>query len=141
MPESPSVVVDVPETVDLQVHSSPAGDLRQVMRFFATGVCVVTTFRDEPDGRKHDAVTMNSLSSVSLEPPLVSLSLRSDSSFLADLLRTGLWGVSILDADGERLARSFARRRADRSAADVSGPGTVGARTGALLYPAAGWME
>ncbi|WIV61893.1 flavin reductase family protein [Amycolatopsis nalaikhensis] len=68
------------------------------MRTFATGVCVATTYRDTPGGRRHDAVTVNSLGSVSLDPPLVSLAFRKESAFLADLLATGRWVVSILPA-------------------------------------------
>jgi flavin reductase len=119
----------------------PEKNLRTVMRRFATGVCVVTTYADEPDGRRHDAVTMNSLTSVSLDPPLVSFCLRRDSRFLSDLLRSAVWGVSILDVDGESLARTFAGSRDARAAGTMHRVGRVGPHTGALLYPAAGWLE
>ena len=36
------------------------GDLRRAMRNFATGVCIATTYADGVDGRRHDAVTINS---------------------------------------------------------------------------------
>src|SRR5437879_3568354 len=90
-------------------------DLRGTMRNFATGVCIVTTYVEGPEGRRHDAVTVNSLTSVSLDPPLVSVSLRRDSVFLADLLVTKLWAVSILDAAADDVARSLAKSRENRA--------------------------
>lgn len=89
-------------------------DLRGAMRTFATGVCVATTYLDTPGGRRHDAVTVNSLGSISLDPPLVSLAFRKESAFLADLLETGRWVVSILPADAREVARRFAGPRASR---------------------------
>src|SRR5690242_4471673 len=41
--------------------------LREVMRSYATGVCLATTYHETPEGtREHDAVTVNSFTSVSL---------------------------------------------------------------------------
>ncbi|MFI9778629.1 flavin reductase family protein [Streptomyces sp. NPDC051956] len=116
-------------------------DLRDVMRQFATGVCVVSTYSDDGGERRHSAVTVNSLTSVSLDPPLVSLSFRSDSAFLTDLMHTQAWGISILDGGSEDLARQFARPKAQRDEALRSWPAEVGEHTGTLLFEAAGWME
>jgi flavin reductase (DIM6/NTAB) family NADH-FMN oxidoreductase RutF len=116
-------------------------DLRPVMRNFATGVCVVSTYVDRPDGRHHDAVTINSLTSVSLDPPLVSLCLRRGSAFLADLLTTGQWAVSILAGQASDLAHRLARDRLTR-AVDVDAlPASPGAHTGALLLDTPSWLE
>jgi flavin reductase (DIM6/NTAB) family NADH-FMN oxidoreductase RutF len=116
-------------------------DLRGAMRAFATGVCVATTYRDTPGGRSHDAITVNSLGSVSLTPPLVSLSFRRDSAFLADLLTSGWWAVSILPAGGRETARLLASPRAAR-AEHVAGLRAVpGERTGALVLAGASWLE
>src|SRR6266576_1026764 len=73
-------------------------DLRGAMRNCATGVCVATTYGDRAYGRRHGALTVNSLTSLPLDPPLVSLCLRLDSSFLRDLLETKRWAMCILDA-------------------------------------------
>ncbi|MFG3496016.1 flavin reductase family protein [Streptomyces sp. NPDC047928] len=116
-------------------------DLRTVMRNFATGVCVVSTYADDSSGRRHNAITVNSLTSVSLEPPLVSLSFRRESGFLADLLRSEVWGISILGAEGEDTARLFARSREERDQALRDLPSEIGAHTGTRLFDAAGWME
>jgi flavin reductase (DIM6/NTAB) family NADH-FMN oxidoreductase RutF len=116
-------------------------NLRGVMRNFATGVCVATTYSDRVDGRHHDAVTINSLSSVSLEPPLVSLCLRLDSVFLTDLLATKKWAISILDSGARELAALFAKERAVRAPAVGALPATPGLHTGALVIDSASWLE
>ncbi|GAA4101367.1 flavin reductase family protein [Streptomyces hundungensis] len=128
--------------VDQEASAAEASsDLRDVMRHFATGVCVVTTYEECDGERVHDAITVNSLTSVSLTPPLISLSFRSDSGFLAKLMGTQQWGISILDADSEHTARRFARPRQEREAALRTLPSEPGHLTGALLFGASGWME
>jgi flavin reductase (DIM6/NTAB) family NADH-FMN oxidoreductase RutF len=119
------------------VHS----ELRNAMRNFATGVCIASTYRDDPDGRKHDAVTINSLTSVSLEPPLVSMSLRRDSSFLADLLCTKVWAVSILDIGADDIARALAKEKASRATTIDTLSSSIGERTGALVVDSPSWLE
>lgn len=116
-------------------------DLRGTMRNFATGVCVATTYADREGLRRHDAVTLNSLTSVSLAPPLVSLSLHRDSQFLGDLLETKKWAVSILAGDAEPLARQLARSRADRAEAVAALRANPGPVTGALMLDAQSSLE
>lgn len=116
-------------------------DLRTTMRHFATGVCIVTTYAEQPHHRRHDAVTVNSFTSMSLDPPLVSVCLGVGSRFLADLLRSGVCAVSILAAGGEHLARSLARDRDARYAAVRALPARPGGLTGALVLDSAGWLE
>lgn len=116
-------------------------DLRTTMRNFATGVCIVTTYTEQPQGRRHDAMTVNSFTSMSLDPPLVSICLRGNSRFLTDMLQSGVCAVSILAAGAEQLARSLARDRDARASAVRALPGRPGALTGALVLDAAGWLE
>lgn len=116
-------------------------DLRSAMRNFATGVCVATTYADRVEGRRHDAVTVNSLTSVSLDPPLVSLCLRRDSGFLTDLLETKTWAVSILGGSAADVARVFAKDRATRAAAIDALCASPGHHTGALVLDAPSWLE
>jgi flavin reductase (DIM6/NTAB) family NADH-FMN oxidoreductase RutF len=111
------------------------------MRNFATGVCVATTYIDDLDGRRHDALTVNSLTSLSLDPPLVSLALRADSAFLADLLVSKVWALSILDVGGDDLARSFAADRAHRTTALSTATVAPGEQTGALILESQAWLE
>jgi flavin reductase (DIM6/NTAB) family NADH-FMN oxidoreductase RutF len=111
------------------------------MRNFATGVAVATTYADRGHGREHDAVTINSLTSVSLDPPRVSLCLRHESKFLADLLESKVWAVSILDGASRSVAARFARDRASRAVSLGGLQAEPGARTGALVIEAPTWLE
>jgi flavin reductase len=116
-------------------------DLRGVMRHFATGVCIATIYTDGPDGRCHDAVTINSLTSVSLDPPLVSMCLRLESAFLADLLKTKRWAISILNGGDSDIAKLLAQDRPARAAVVSTLPASPGQHTAALVLDAASWLE
>lgn len=74
--------------------------LRKAMGRFATGVTVVTTAqRDVVHG-----MTANGVMSVSLDPPLVVVSL-GDCKMDGLLPRTRRYGISVLGAEQEALAR------------------------------------
>lgn len=74
--------------------------LRFAMGHFATGIAVVTTL----DGGHDHAMTANSLTSVSLEPPLVLVSVRNDSGWLEAVESSEVWGVSLLPESGRPAA-------------------------------------
>jgi flavin reductase len=75
------------------------------MRLFPAGICVVGANA----GGDRIAVTIGSLTSLSLEPPLVGVSVGKDLA-LHEVLRTaGAFGVSILRGDQAHLADRFAR--------------------------------
>lgn len=77
---------------------------RDVMSRFATGVTVVTVRgRSGPTG-----LTVNSLTSVSLDPPLVLVCLGAGSATHGEILREGAFAVNILNADQRALADTFA---------------------------------
>lgn len=80
-------------------------ELREVMRSFPSGICVVTIeFEQHRTG-----LTVGSLVSLSLEPPLVGFALGQQAQ-LHELLRgAGEFGVSLLAADQESVAQHFAR--------------------------------
>lgn len=80
-------------------------NLRRTMGRFATGVAIVTagTERD-PHG-----MTVNSLTSVSLEPPLVLVSLTRDSRTTNTVRSTNAFAISILSVRQEQIALRFAR--------------------------------
>lgn len=80
--------------------------MRAICARFATGVTVVTAVT--PDGR-HIGVTMNSFSSVSLDPPLVSLCLGTHLLSRGDLLGAERFNITILRQDQEQVSRHFAR--------------------------------
>lgn len=80
-------------------------DLREVMRSFPFGICVVTI---ELEGTS-TGLTVGSLVSLSLEPPLVGFALGQQAQ-LHELLRgAGEFGVSLLAGDEAALAQHFAR--------------------------------
>jgi flavin reductase len=70
-------------------------DLRGAMRSFATRVSVLTTYLDEEPSPRHDGLMINSLTSASLDPPLVSVCLRHHSASPADLLKTKVWAAAL----------------------------------------------
>lgn len=72
---------------------------------FATGVTVITTI--EPSGAVH-GMTASSVTSVSLEPPLVLVVIGEERRTHALIESTGRFGMSILSADQSELAKHFA---------------------------------
>jgi flavin reductase (DIM6/NTAB) family NADH-FMN oxidoreductase RutF len=81
--------------------------MRSTLGRFCTGVTVVSTA--STDGEIH-AMTANAFTSVSLDPPLVLVSIDQRAHMDRLLPRTGRYGVSVLAADQERLALHFAGR-------------------------------
>lgn len=81
--------------------------LRRAMGRFATGVTVVTTA--SADGTVH-GMTANGVMSVSLDPPLVVVSLRRDSRMDALLPAARRYAISVLAEHQEWLAMHFAGR-------------------------------
>ncbi len=78
---------------------------RQVMGHFATGITVITVER-EP-GQVH-GMTANSFTSVSLEPPLISVCVDEESRLLSFLKTQRRFGVSILKNSQQALSGYFA---------------------------------
>jgi flavin reductase (DIM6/NTAB) family NADH-FMN oxidoreductase RutF len=81
-------------------------ELRRVMGFFVTGVTVITTLLDDEPW----AMTANSVTSVSLDPPLMLFCGDLNSVTLKAVQEGGFFAVSILDASQEGLARQFAAK-------------------------------
>ena len=88
-----------------EVMVSPA-ELRSTLGRFCTGVTVVTT---ERDGEVH-AMTANAFTSVSLDPPLVLVSIDHRAKMHRLLPDTRRFGVSVLASSQERVAWHFAGR-------------------------------
>jgi flavin reductase (DIM6/NTAB) family NADH-FMN oxidoreductase RutF len=90
---------------------SPTVDVsafREAMGSFPTGVTVVTVVSD--DGNIH-GITVNSFSSVSLDPMLVLICLKKTSRGLGLIERAGAFAVNVLSAGQHDLARRFANRQ------------------------------
>ncbi|MFD6987230.1 flavin reductase family protein, partial [Streptomyces sp. NPDC059956] len=95
----------------------------------------------EMPGRRHSGVTVNSLTSLSLEPPLVALSFGAGSRFLADLMTSRVWGVSLLDAASADTASQLTRSKEERDRTLLRLATRTGERTGVLLLEGTGWLE
>jgi flavin reductase (DIM6/NTAB) family NADH-FMN oxidoreductase RutF len=83
--------------------------MRRTIGRFATGVAVVTTL----DGGKPHGMTVNSLTSVSLTPPLLLVCLTTGARTTDAVVNAGRFAVNILSARQEEIALRFARRGAD----------------------------
>ena len=81
-------------------------DFRDSVGEFATGVTVVTT----GEGEGAAGMTLNSFTSVSLEPLLVLVSLAHGTRTLETLRASGTFGISILHRWQRETALRFARR-------------------------------
>ncbi|MRR38885.1 flavin reductase [bacterium] len=80
--------------------------LRPAMRLWATGVTVVTA---QAEGQHH-GLTVSSFTSVSVDPPLVLVSI-ANASRTGELIRqSGYYGVTILAEDQEEISNIFAGR-------------------------------
>jgi flavin reductase (DIM6/NTAB) family NADH-FMN oxidoreductase RutF len=87
--------------------TTDTGDFRQALGRFATGVCLVTV--DDPE-QGPLATTVNSFSSVSLDPPLVLWSIQNSSDHLAIYTDCQYFGISMLSSDQEALSSQYAQR-------------------------------
>jgi flavin reductase (DIM6/NTAB) family NADH-FMN oxidoreductase RutF len=113
----------------------PEGGLaqRSLFRRWPTGVAVVVA---EAGGRRA-GLTVSSLTSLSLDPPLVGISIAHVAS-LHDLLQdAGTWAASVLSGEQDWLARHFAQSLSPAVLWD--GP-EVRADDPRLLVGAAGWL-
>lgn len=84
--------------------------MRHTLAGFTTGLSVVAA---EVDGTVV-GMPANSLVSVSLDPPLVSLSFAHTSTSWPALRRAGRWGISVLGSDQEEVLHDLRRPTAHR---------------------------
>jgi flavin reductase (DIM6/NTAB) family NADH-FMN oxidoreductase RutF len=100
----------MPEVAELRPIASEL--YRDVFGSVPTPVAVVTTMRaDRPHG-----TTVSAFCSLSLEPPLVLVSLARGSRLLREIRRTRRLCINVLAAGQEDLALRFARRDSDKFA-------------------------
>lgn len=83
--------------------------LRQAMRFWATGVTIVTAVHE---GIQH-GMTVSSFTSVSLDPPQVLISLAMNARTHDLVTRSRNFGISILDSSQQEICDRFAGRVPD----------------------------
>lgn len=92
------------------MEDGPEQAFRRAMGAFATGVTVVSAAR--ADGRM-SGITVNSLTSVSLSPLLLLWCLGDQSERYSVFAEADAWGVTVLGADEEALARRFAQAESE----------------------------
>lgn len=78
---------------------------RQIMGRFATGVTVVTTRY----GEQISGMTANAVMSLSLDPPLVVVSVDRQSNMHGHLTQGQCYAINVLKRDQEELSRRFAK--------------------------------
>ncbi len=86
-------------------------EFRRALALFPTGVAVVTTLA--PDRRKI-GVTVNSFTSVSLAPPLISFNLAKSLRSIADWLQADEFAVNLLRHNQASLSDGFAGALSDK---------------------------
>ena len=113
-------------------------DFRHAMARYATGVSVVATVHE---GVRY-GMTVNSLTSVSLDPVLLLFCCERDASLHAPLMASGAWAVSVLSGAQRDVAAWFATRGRpgiDQFEGQRAEPGSA---TGApILADALAWFE
>lgn len=107
---------------------------RSLFRRWPAGVAVVVA---ETNGRRA-GLTVSSLVSLSLDPPLVGISIALDASLHEPLRDAGVWWASVLAGDQDELAQHFAR-----SVPPIALWDGIAVRDDepALLAGAAGWLR
>ncbi|MEV6046927.1 flavin reductase family protein [Streptomyces xanthochromogenes] len=128
--------VSTQEAAD-SISMTPA-TLREAMSRFATGVIVLSV-----GGEHIHGMTANAFSSVSLDPPKVLCCVSHSAVMHKSVLSAGRFGISVLGAEQEALARHFADKKRPLGPEQFSGldwrPGAI---TGApLLHGALAWLE
>lgn len=77
--------------------------LRSAMRAWSAGVTVVTAVHD---GHKH-GMTVNSFTSISLEPAMITVSLRTGTRTHELVTKSGAFGLTILSAEQADISNLF----------------------------------
>jgi 3-hydroxy-9,10-secoandrosta-1,3,5(10)-triene-9,17-dione monooxygenase reductase component len=109
------------------------GTFRLVMGRFATGVTVVTTLAEgQPQG-----ITVNALSSVSLEPPLVMVALDRRRFITPMVQAQGRYAVSVLGEGQQALSDCFAHAAVKPGREDFCGAAWHEGSTGLPLLDGA----
>ena len=109
------------------------------MSQLAGGVTVVATV--DADGTPH-GMTVNALTSVSLDPVLVLFCCEREASLHAPVLASGQWTVSMLTAEQEHLSRWFATRERHGTEQFAGLATRVGGHTGVpILVESLAWLE
>lgn len=114
-----------------------AGQFRQAMRQWASGVSIVTTRR--PGGIR--GITVSSFCSLSLEPPLVLICIAHGAKSHALVAEEGAFAVNMLRADQCDLSERAASRSGEGAAWLEDVPWTTGATGAPRLTDCLAWLD
>jgi 3-hydroxy-9,10-secoandrosta-1,3,5(10)-triene-9,17-dione monooxygenase reductase component len=98
-------------------------EFRNALGMFPTGVAVITS--RVPDG-KLIGITVNSFTSVSLDPPLVSFNVAKSLGSFDDLMQLDTFVVNLLAESQSGVSSGFARANSDKWACSDSRTGLTG---------------
>lgn len=113
-----------------------AEDLKSVMRHWTSGVAVLTCREED----RWQGMTVSSFTSVSVDPPAVTVSLANSTRAREMVESSGLFAINILAGEDEELADCFAGRSGDQ-VDRFHGVEIVESIEGLpLLQPAIGWL-
>jgi flavin reductase (DIM6/NTAB) family NADH-FMN oxidoreductase RutF len=110
-----------------------SGDFRNAMRQLTGGVSVVTAGR----GRDISGMTVTSLSSLSVDPPALIVSVNRESSSWPLVKRYGFFGVNILTSDQIEIAERFTGKGGLKGADRFAGAGWTTRASGVPLLAGA----
>jgi flavin reductase (DIM6/NTAB) family NADH-FMN oxidoreductase RutF len=108
-------------------------DFRGAMRHLAGGVSVITAGR----GKDITGMTVTSVTSLSIDPPTLLVSINRDASSFPLIRRHGAFGVSVLGAGQLDIAERFAGKGGLKGAERFAGADWVTAVTGVPLLASA----
>lgn len=118
----------VPRDLMTEIPVSSA-DFRGAMRHLTGGVSVITAGR----GKHISGMTVTSVTSLSVEPPTLLVSINRDASSFPLIRRHGAFGVNILNADQLDIAERFSGKGGLKGADRFAGTQWVTAVSGVPL--------
>lgn len=81
-------------------------ELREIMRRWASGVAILTT----GDRQEQHGMTVSSFTSISVDPPLITVTMTNSSRTKQMVDRIGTFAINLLSAGQEDLSERFAGR-------------------------------
>lgn len=117
--------------------------MRDTLRYWASGVSVVSTTLETGDSQQRSGMTVSAFNSLSLEPPLVLVCLHKEANTARMVIDAGRFSISILGAEHSHLSDRFAGRIPGVDGDErFEGVETFTAETGApVLSDALAWLD
>lgn len=109
--------------------ATSSADFRDAMRHLTGGVSVITAGR----GKEISGMTVTSVTSLSVDPPALIVSISRDASSFPLVKRVGAFGVNILTADQLDVAERFAGKGGLKGADRFSGADWIAGVSGVPL--------